>query len=385
MTKYRAEQVGSFLRPEEVKQAHTDFAQGKISIEQLREVEDRHILQLLEMQKQVGIDVYSDGEWRRGGWSGGFAEAMEQGYVEGSPAVRLSGQNNPLANRLGNASVSAGFGPAGPGAAGFGRVIGAPLVPKSRITGHESGFLKQHAPGPFKVTMPAASYVASRAYSPEASDPVFGDRRGLLMAVAEIIRGEVQALVDEGVPYIQLDNPHYTDFVSDDICDQYSAIGIDPMQALRDDVEADNYSISGIDRSNVTIGMHYCRGNTGGGGWHKSGGYDRVAEISFGGLDVDTFLLEYDTERAGDFQPLRYMQKGKTVVLGLVTTKFPELESQDEVVQRIEEAARYVEMDDLALSPQCGFASTFQGNPLTPEEQRAKLQLVVDTARRVWR
>jgi 5-methyltetrahydropteroyltriglutamate--homocysteine methyltransferase len=384
-TRYRAEQVGSFLRPEEVKQAHTDFVQDKITLEQLREVEDRHILQLLEMQKQVGIDVFTDGEWRRGGWSGGFAEAMEHGYVPGTPAIRLQGQANPIAGRLGDTGVAAGFGPAGPGGAGSARVIGEPLVPRRRITAHESGFLKQHAPGPFKITMPAASYVASRAYSPEASDRVFGSRAGLLHAVAEIMRGEVQALVDEGVPYIQLDNPHYTDFVSDDICDQYRTIGIDPMQALRDDVEADNYSISGSDRSRVTIGMHYCRGNTGGGGWHKSGGYDRVAEVSFGGLDVDTFLLEYDTERAGDFQPLRYMPKGKTVVLGLVTTKFPELESEDELVQRIEEASRYVAMDDLALSPQCGFASTFQGNPLTPEEQRAKLQLVVDTARRVWR
>jgi 5-methyltetrahydropteroyltriglutamate--homocysteine methyltransferase len=134
----------------------------------------------------------------------------------------------------------------------------------------------------------------------------------------------------------------------------------------------------------VTIGMHYCRGNTGGGGWHKSGGYDWVAETSFGGLDVDTFLLEYDTERAGDFAPLRYMPKGKTVVLGLVTTKFPELESQDELIERIHEAAKYVDLDDLALSPQCGFASTFQGNPLTPEEQQAKLRLVVETARKVW-
>jgi 5-methyltetrahydropteroyltriglutamate--homocysteine methyltransferase len=257
-------------------------------------------------------------------------------------------------------------------------------VQARRLTGHESGFLKEHAPGPFKITMPSASYVASRAYSPEASDPVYGSRKGLLMAVAEIIRGEVTALIDEGVPYIQLDNPHYTDFVSDDIYNAYRDQGMDPEQCLRDDVEADNYSISGIDRSNVTIGMHYCRGNTGGGGWHKSGGYDRVAEITFGGLNIDTFLLEYDTERAGNFEPLRFMPKGKTVVLGLITTKFPELEPQDDVVRRIEEASKFVALDDLCLSPQCGFASTFQGNPLTEDEQRRKLELVVSTARKVW-
>ena len=383
-TKYRAEQIGSFLRPPAIMEAHTAYGEGKISLEALRKIEDENILGLLDMQKQVGIDVYSDGEWRRGGWAGGFAEAMEQGYVPGTPAVRLAGQVNPIANRLGTYRAGADFPGGMQATAGQGRVLGAPLVPKGRLTGHESGFLKQHAPGPFKVTMPAASYVASRAYSPQASDPVFGSRSGVLMAVAEIIRNEIKALIDEGVPYIQLDNPHYTDFVSDDIVRQYAAIGISPEQALREDVEADNYSMSGLERGNVTIGMHYCRGNTGGGGWHKSGGYDPVAEITFGSLNVDTFLLEYDTERAGSFEPLRFMPKGKTVVLGLITTKFPELEAEDDVVRRIEEASQYVDMNDLALSPQCGFASTFQGNSLTPDEQRRKLELVVKTARRVW-
>ena len=381
--KYRADQVGSFLRPESVRNAHTAYGEGKISLEALRKVEDENILHLLDMQKQTGIDVYSDGEWRRGGWASGFADAMAEGYVPGTPAIRLQGNANPIAGRLGASGPGQGNEQIG-GPGGFSRVLGAPIKPARRLTAHESSFLKQHAPGPFKITMPAASYVASRAYSPEASDPVFGSRKGLLMSVAAVIRDEVKALIDEGVPYIQLDNPHYTDWVSEDIRDRYKAIGIDPMQALRDDVEADNASIAGLDRGNVVIGMHYCRGNTGGGGWHKSGGYDWVAETSFGGLDVDNFLLEYDTERAGGFEPLKYMPKGKTVVLGLITTKFPELESQDEVIARIHEAAKYVDLNDCTLSPQCGFASTFQGNSLTPDEQKRKLELVVSTARKVW-
>ena len=385
LKKYRADQVGSFLRPPAIKEAHTAFTQGKILEQDLRKVEDEQVLQLLEMERESGIEVYSDGEWRRGGWSSPFADAMSEGYVPGTPAIRLQGQPNPIAGRLGaEPADGAGVPGQGGGPGGSGRVLGVPIVQKRRLTGYDAAFLKQHSPGDFKITMPAASYVASRAYSPEASDPVFGSRAGLLRAVAEVIRGEVKALIEDGVPYIQLDNPHYTDFVSGEIRDKYTAIGIDPLQALRDDVEADNYSISGLDRSNVTIGMHYCRGNTGGGGWHKSGGYDWVAETSFGGLDVDTFLLEYDTERAGDFAPLRYMPKGKTVVLGLVTTKFPEVESQDELIERIHEAAKYVDLDDLALSPQCGFASTFQGNSLTPEEQAAKLKLVSSTAKKVW-
>jgi 5-methyltetrahydropteroyltriglutamate--homocysteine methyltransferase len=372
------------LRPPAIKEAHTAFTEGKISEADLRKVEDEQITQLLQMEKDAGIDVYSDGEWRRGGWASPFADAMAEGYVPGTPAIRLQGQSNPIANRLGDPSATEQAQNQGGGPGGFGRVLGAPIKPARRLTGYDATWLKQHAPGDFKITMPAASYVASRAYSPELSDPVFGSRKGLLMAVAEVIREEVRALIAEGVPYIQLDNPHYTDYVSEEIRDRYSAIGIDPAQALRDDVEADNHSIAGLDRSNVTIGMHYCRGNTGGGGWHKAGGYDWVAETSFGGLDVDNFLLEYDTERAGDFAPLRYMPKGKTVVLGLVTTKFPDLESQDELIARIHEAAKYVDLDDLTLSPQCGFASTFQGNSLTPEEQMAKLKLVVDTAHKVW-
>ncbi len=381
--KYRADQVGSFLRPPAIKEAHTAFTEGKISEEELRKVEDEQITQLLQQEKDSGIGVYSDGEWRRGGWAGPFSEAVAEGYVSGTPAIRLQGQLNPIATRLGATASEISQAQGAPAAAG-GRVLGAPIKMARRLTGYDAQWLKQHAPGDFKITIPAASYVASRAYSPELSDPVFGSRKGLLMAVAEIIRDEVKSLIADGVPYIQLDNPHYTDYVSEEIRDRYKAIGIDPAQALKDDVEADNYSISGLDRSNVTIGMHYCRGNTGGGGWHKSGGYDWVAETSFGGLDVDNFLLEYDTERAGDFAPLRFMPKGKTVVLGLVTTKFPELESQDELIERIHEAAKYVDLDDLTLSPQCGFASTFQGNSLTPEEQMAKLKLVVDTAQKVW-
>ena len=166
--------------------------------------------------------------------------------------------------------------------------------------------------------------------------------------------------------------------------DQWHAIGIDPDRAVEEDVEADNSCLRGFERSNVTLAMHFCRGNGGLGGWHTSGGYDRIAEPVFGHLDVDTFL-EYDSERAGTFEPLRFMQKGKTVVLGLVTTKSGQLESEDLLRQRIDEAAKYVPLDDLALSPQCGFASTFQGNPLTEEEQRRKLELVVETARKVWR
>ena len=206
----------------------------------------------------------------------------------------------------------------------------------------------------------------------------------MLADAADIISAELQALASEGVPYLQLDNPHYPDYIADDRREQWRALGIEADQALADDIAADNASLRGLDRSKVTVGMHLCRGNGPLGRWHTSGGYERISEQVFGGLQVDRFLLEYDSERAGDFSPLRFVPTDKIVVLGLITTKSPELESQDELLRRIDEASRYVPVERLALSPQCGFASKLVGNPLTWDEQKRKLELVTDTARKVW-
>jgi 5-methyltetrahydropteroyltriglutamate--homocysteine methyltransferase len=344
-------------------------------LEELRAIEDREILKILELQRTVNVDVYSDGEFRRGGWSGDFQEAVE-GYVPGAPPVTMTWH--------GGASSSGG---APPSMAGIGiqsRVIGQKLRSARRITEHEVGFLKQHAQGPFKMTMPAATYVVTRGYKPGVTDKAYDSRVAVLDDVAGIIRSEIEALVGDGVPYVQLDNPHYPDYISEDRRQQWRDLGVDPDQALREDIAADNASFAGVDRSKVAIGMHLCRGNGPLGAWHTAGGYERIAEQVFGGIDVDRWLLEYDSERAGTFEPLRFMPRGKTVVLGLVTTKSGELESQDVLLRRIEEASKYVATDDLALSPQCGFASTLIGNPLSEDEQRRKLELVVETARKVW-
>lgn len=372
--KYRADQVGSFLRPPELLQAREAHARGDLSLDELRRVEDAAILRVLEMQRQVGIDVYSDGEYRRAGWSTGFPDAVE-GYVSGTPAV------TPHFRGSGGAAAPV----ATPTGLSRGRVIGQRLRAKRRLTAHESAFLKQHAGGPFKITMPAPSYVVARGYAPGITDQVYASRAAVLADAAAIIRDEIAALIAEGVPYIQLDNPHYPDYIDQERCDQWRSLGIDPDVALREDIEADNAALKGLDRAGVTLAMHLCRGNGPAGAWHTAGGYDAIAEAVFGGIDVDAWLLEYDSERAGTFEPLRYMPKGKTVVLGLITTKAGELEPQELLLRRIDQATKYVALEDLALSPQCGFASVAQGNPLTWEEQRRKLELVVDTARKVWR
>jgi 5-methyltetrahydropteroyltriglutamate--homocysteine methyltransferase len=374
---YRADQVGSLLRPPEVLEAHAAFREGTISLEQLRQVEDAAILTALKLQQETGLDVFSDGEYRRGGWASDFTDAVE-GYVPGPPPVTMewrlgSGEPRPPA-QLGITSQGVGAGS---------RVVGEKLRQKRRMTAHESGFLKQHAPGPYKVTLPAASYVVARGFKPGITDTVYPTRAALLEDVAAIIKAEIQSLIAEGVPYVQIDNPHYPDYVDDNKRRQWSAMGIDPDQALEEDVAADNACLQGLDRTGVTLGMHLCRGN-GRSAWHTSGGYDRIAEAVFGGIDVDRWLLEYDSDRAGGFEPLRLVPRGKMVVLGLVTTKEGALESRDDLLRRIDEASKFMPAESLALSPQCGFASVAEGNLLSWEDQRKKLELVVDTARKAW-
>jgi 5-methyltetrahydropteroyltriglutamate--homocysteine methyltransferase len=252
-----------------------------------------------------------------------------------------------------------------------------------RLSEHESGFLKAHAAGPYKITLPAPSYVVARGYKPGVSTAAYPTRGDLLRDVVKIYQAEIGALVAEGVPYIQLDNPHYPDYIEEGRRAQWRAIGIDPDQALQEDVAADSAAFEGVDPRLVTRALHICRGN-GRSAWHSSGGYERIAETVFGKLDVDVFLLEYDSDRAGGFEPLRFLPRGKTAVLGLVTTKAGDLEDRDVLRRRIDEASRHAAIEDLALSPQCGFASMSQGNLVSWDEQRRKLELVVETARSVW-
>ena len=380
---YRADQVGSFLRPAEVLQAHDKQAKGELGDQHVREIEDTAILQVLDMQRQAGIDVLSDGELRRSTWAGEFSASVD-GYVPGRPAVTVFGGAPAQAA---SAPVS---GNPPPGRLGSMRVIGEKLRARRRLTAFEAPFMEHHAHGkPFKITMPAATYVVARAYNPDITSTAYPTRMDVLRDAAGIIQAEITALVSEGVPYIQLDNPHYPDYVVDERREAWREVGIDPDRALLEDIEADNLCFRGFDRSKVTLAMHLCRGNGGRGphepaGWHTEGSYERIAEALFGGLQCDRFLLEYDSARAGGFEPLRFMPKGKQVVLGLVTTKVGDMETQDDLLRRIDEAAKYVDMADLALSPQCGFASTAPGNPLTTDQQRRKLELVVDTARKAW-
>jgi 5-methyltetrahydropteroyltriglutamate--homocysteine methyltransferase len=385
-----ADHVGSLLRPPEVLEAHAARARGERTDAQVTDVEDAAVRDALALQRDVGLEIFSDGELRRSGWASGFPAAVS-GYVDGEPPLRLhwqvgSASSTSTVDRRGatRAMVDplATARPPGSNAPSY-RVVGDRVTAVRRIAAHEADFLREHAPGRFKITMPAPSYNVARGWRPGVTDRAYPDRGALTADVAGIVAAELAALTDSGVTYLQLDNPHLPDYLTEDKRAQWRAIGVDPDRALDEDLAGDNQAIAAVDRSRALVACHVCRGNAAS-AWHSTGGYDAIAEKVFGTLDVDRWLLEYDSDRAGGFEPLRFMPPAATVVLGLVTTKVGELESADDLLRRIDEAARYVAADRLALSPQCGFASVETGNLLSHDDQRRKLELVVDVARRAW-
>ncbi len=236
---------------------------------------------------------------------------------------------------------------------------------------------------PFKITVPAASNFMVSSYKESITDKFYPRREDLLADLVDIIQDEVAWLQAEGVPYIQFDAPFYSFYFDPLQRERLRAAGRDADRELEFAVAADNAVLRGIPRDNVTLAVHICRGNNRS-RWYTEGTYDAIAERLFGSLDVDTFLLEYDTERSGGFEPLRLVPRGKRIVLGLVTSKEPQLETQDELRRRIDEAAKYIPLENLAISAQCGFASTAPGNLLTMDQQWRKLALVAETARKVW-
>jgi 5-methyltetrahydropteroyltriglutamate--homocysteine methyltransferase len=363
MRVYRAEQVGSLLRPPELLQARRDVADGRMPVGQLRSIEDRAIAEALRRQRDIGLDVLSDGEMRRGSWLTSMAEAVE-GFVHDRVSMVWKGPGGATESSTAHAA-------------------GAKLRKTRKLTAHELPFLQRHAGGPFKLTLPAPSNFMVSSYKKGISDRAYPTREALLADIVEIVRDEVSWLVAEGVTYIQLDAPFYSHYLDPHQRERLLADGLDPDRELASGIAGDNAALQHIPRDRVTVAMHVCRGNSRS-RWYTEGGYDVVAERLFTTLDVDTFLLEYDDERSGGFEPLRFVPQGRNVVLGLITTKRPDLESPGRLRARIEEAARYVPLDHLAISPQCGFASIAAGNLLSIDDQWKKLELVVDTARRVW-
>jgi len=360
---YRADHVGSLLRPPDLLEARRTA-----DPERLQTIEDRHILRVLSRQQELGLSIFTDGELRRRNFMSDFTDAVD-GFDHGD-AVARSWQAGSVATT----PVSSVTG-----------IVTAKLRQLRPLTAHELPFLREHSPGPMKITFPSATQFPAIAYKRGLTDKVYPTYSALLWDIVAILKTEVQALTKEGVPYIQIDAPRYSYYIDPKWRDYIrSEMGLEPDAAFDEAIRADNACLTVARLPGVTVAMHLCRGNNRS-HWYAEGGYDPIAEKLFGTLEVDRFLLEYDDERSGTFEPLRFVPRGKTVVLGLVSSKRPELESKRELIRRINEAARYVPIENLALSPQCGFASTMEGNLLSEDDQWAKLRLVVETAREVWR
>src|SRR5271168_3505480 len=361
---YRADHVGSFLRPPELLEARRTAAQDP---QRLHAIEDRDIERVLAKQKELGFDIFTDGEFRRRDFMSDFTDAVE-GFDLGDSVARSwkAGQEK-------DAPVSSVTG-----------IVTRKLRAVEPLTGRELPFLRKHCPGAIKMTLPSATQFPAIAFKRGVTDKVYKDHSALLWDIVEIIKAELAQLSAEGVSYIQIDAPRYSYFMDPKWREWIrTEMKTDPDALLDESIRADNACFAAARRPGVTLGIHLCRGNNRS-HWYAEGGYDAVAEKLFGTMDADRFLLEYDDERSGTFAPLRFVPRGKTVVLGLVSSKLPQLERAKELVERIQEASRFVPLENLALSPQCGFASTMEGNLLTEDEQWSKMQLVAETARLVW-
>jgi 5-methyltetrahydropteroyltriglutamate--homocysteine methyltransferase len=354
----RAEVVGSLLRPEYLKEAVAKHRAGELDDDGLRDGQDRAVRERIALQEECGIEVVTDGEMRRAAWTDPLTAGLS-GFGR-SEQIGLFSQNGPRRSML---------------PALTGRVALERNLPLQEVT-----FARRCTSRPVKPTLPSPSY-ASQLYVPGVSEEAYGTREEYLAALLPLIAELVRGLVDAGFDYVQLDCPRYSALVMTETRERMRELGMDPQTWLARMIAYDNELIDAF--PDVTWGMHVCRGNHQS-TWYADGGYDPIAEQLFSELHVDRLFLEYDTPRAGTFEPLRFVGPDKTVVLGLLTTKEPELEPDQLVIRRIEEASQYVPLDRLALSPQCGFASTFPGNLLDEEAQRRKLQTVARVAQTVW-
>ncbi|WP_027928155.1 5-methyltetrahydropteroyltriglutamate--homocysteine S-methyltransferase [Amycolatopsis benzoatilytica] len=364
---FRADHVGSLLRPAVLRAARRDYAAGAISQEQLRAVEDDAIRDVVKMQKAVGLASATDGEFRRSSWHMDFIYAL--GGVSRSDE-RLHVKFHNLAGDL-------EFSP--PGLQVDGRIrLDEPIFAE------HFDFLKAHVdPGiTAKLTIPSPSMVYYRGGRAAVSTEVYPDLEEFFADLSAAYAAQLAAMASRGCTYLQMDDTSLAYLNDPAQREMVARMGGDPDTLHLRNIATMNAALAGKP-SDLTVTTHLCRGNFRS-SWVASGGYEFVAEALFGQLAVDGFFLEFDDERSGGFEPLRFVPPGKRVVLGLVTTKRPELEDADALVRRIEEASRFVDVDQLCLSPQCGFSSTEEGNELTADEEMRKLELVVSVAERVW-
>jgi len=357
---YHSEVIGSLLRPGYLVDARKQFESGQLSAADFKVIEDRAVNEAIELQENAGIDVITDGELRRYAFYGHLVDALDGFDKYGGWAI-------PFRDETGEQLILKR------------PVVVERLRWRRSMCSEEWVYLRSRKSHVGKVTMISAQQAAAY-YDPEKSRSAYASRDAYLADIVDFSRREVEELVRLGCTYIQIDAPQYAALLDPEMREGYRQRGSDPDKLIDVCIEMDNAIISG--HQGVTFGMHICRGNNQS-KFYARGDYEPIARI-FSQTRFQRFLLEYDDERSGGFEPLRHVPEDRFVVLGLVTTKKPRLESSDELRRRIEEAARLIPLERLALSPQCGFASTMEGNRISLEDQRRKLELVAKVAREVW-
>jgi 5-methyltetrahydropteroyltriglutamate--homocysteine methyltransferase len=357
---YRSDVIGSLLRPEYLKEARKKRASGELSDAEFKKIEDRAVDEAIDIQIKADLDVITDGEMRRYAFFGHLIDAVE-GYD------KFGGWAIPFHDDEGKEIV-------------FQRPVVVSKLKRVRpMCEEEYVYLRAKTEHPAKVTLVSAQQAAAY-YDAEKSKGAYASIDGYLADLVDILKTEVDELVRLGCTYIQIDAPQYAALIDPAIREGYRQRGNDPDKLLDRCIELDNAVIG--NHPGVNFGIHLCRGNNQS-KYYASGGYDPITSV-FNRTKFNTFLLEYDDERSGGFEPLKSVPEDRTVVLGLVTSMKPQLETKAELKKRIQEASKFVPLERLALSAQCGFASTEEGNLLTEEDQAAKLRLVSETAKEVW-
>jgi 5-methyltetrahydropteroyltriglutamate--homocysteine methyltransferase len=374
----RVDNVGSMLRPQSLRDAFIKHAQGTLSDEQLRHEEDEAIRALIRRQEAIGFPIVVDGEFRRAAYMASFAE------IEGAEDW-LSGLSKTGLPRGAARQQAVAAGPGRGEDPMHTDDLRNPARVRLRLKRSrplaEYEFTQSQTDTPAKVTIIGPDRV-STLHNVTHEDDVYDDADEFMADVVAVEREMITQLVESGCKYVHIDEPGFTAYADEASLAVLRRRGEDPQRNLERSVDANNALIEGFP-DDVTFGVHLCRGNRES-LWHREGSYDAIAERVFGGLRYDRLMLEYDTERAGGLEPLRFVRDDAVVVLGLLTTKSGELEDADAVKRRIEEASVYVPVERLALSTQCGFASSITGNLLTEDDQWRKLELIVQIAQDVW-
>ncbi|HEY4133891.1 MAG TPA: cobalamin-independent methionine synthase II family protein [Alphaproteobacteria bacterium] len=373
----RTDVIGSLLRPAFLKEARKAFDEGKMPAEEFRAIEDKAVRQSVRMQEDAGLAVLTDGEQRRLNFQDSFGGAVE-GFdaIEGSMKAYEKRVEGSHGNQRWEIPDLAKAGTA----VSHRRPAARKLSLKRNIPLEEYGFVAKETKTPAKVTLIGPDRISQR-FDYKNSTAVYPDMDSFLDDVVKIERQIVQGLADAGCKYVHIDAPGFTAYVDEPSLYEMKQRGEDPMENFSRSLKAEARVIESF--PGVTFGIHLCRGNQHS-MWHREGKYDGIAERLFSELPHHRFMLEYDTPRAGSFEPLRFVPKGKTVVLGLVSTKTPEMETVDGLRKRIDEATKFVPLDQIAISPQCGFASDIVGNKVSEDDQRRKLSVLAETARLVW-